>query len=167
MFEATGSAVIYGMALPADLVNRAVIEGSAAVFGSDAARFGLAVDLPHAEQRARERLQQDAHCGMLPESLLPGMVEAQRLRDAAFARTTLEAVEKSGKPVIVITGTGHARDDWGMPAALGVAAPQLEVMTIGQFEESVPAAARFDHTLVSSPAPRKDPCEALLERKPG
>lgn len=164
VFAATGNAVLYGMAVPTDAVNRAVSEGAAAVFGVDAARFGLAQPLPESEQRARERLQQEAHCNMLPESLLPGMVEAQRLRDAAFARIALAAVAQSGKPVVVITGTGHARGDWGMPAALRAAAPQLKVITIGQFEEAAPAEGHFDHVLVSAAAPREDPCNTLRNK---
>ncbi len=61
-------------------------EGAAAVFGAAAARFGLDAPLPEDEQAAREAEQAEAHCGALPAEMLPGMVEAQRLRDAALAR---------------------------------------------------------------------------------
>jgi uncharacterized iron-regulated protein len=161
LFEAAGSARIYGMALPTDAVNAAVVEGAAAIFGKDAGRFGLSQPLPPAEQAAREAHQQAAHCGMLPDSLLPGMVEAQRLRDAAFARTALQALADTGGPVAVITGSGHARLDWGMPAALRRAAPKLRFISIGQLEAPAEEGVPFDYRLIAAPAPREDPCDGL------
>ena len=41
------------------------------------------------EQAAREAEQMAAHCDALPEDILPGFVEAQRLRDAALAEDVL------------------------------------------------------------------------------
>ena len=161
VFEAAGSALLYGMALPKESVQAAVADGAAAVFGDDAGRFGLARSLPPAEQSAREAHQQEVHCGMLPDSLLAGMVEAQRLRDAAFARTALKALDETGGPVIVITGSGHARLDWGMPAALGRAAPGRRIVSVGQLEAPAEGDAPFDYRLVADPAPREDPCEGL------
>jgi uncharacterized iron-regulated protein len=93
------------------------------------------------------------------------MVEAQRLRDAAFSSTALAALENEGTPVVVITGTGHARRDWGMPAVLAIAAPEVRVVSIGQFEEETPAGDLFDRWFVSEPAPREDPCEAFARSR--
>ena len=167
VFDAVGSTPIYGMALPAESVNRAVREGAAAVFGEDASRFGLTRPPTDAQQRARESHQQASHCNMLPESLLPGMVEAQRLRDAAFARVTLQALEDTGGPVVVITGSGHARTDWGMPAVLLAATSGVSVASLGQFEEEPDGPVPFDTWLVADPAPREDPCAAFAAtRKP-
>jgi hypothetical protein len=59
----------------------------------------------------------------LAPEILPGFVEAQRLRDAALAEAALAALEAHGAPVAIITGNGHARRDWGVPAVLAVAAP--------------------------------------------
>ena len=94
-------AAIYGAALPRDEVRRAVGEGAAEVFGEQAAAYGLADALPGDQQQEREDLQREAHCNALPETLLAGMVEAQRLRDAAFARTVAQAVAETGGPVAV------------------------------------------------------------------
>ena len=95
--------------------------------------------------------------------MMPGMVEAQRLRDAALARATLQAMADTGGPVAVIAGSGHARRDWGIPAALAVAAPELSVLSVGQIEAEGAAEPEqpFDLWLVTEPTPREDPCAAF------
>ncbi len=158
VFEAVGDTPVYGMALPRDTVSRAVTEGAAGIFGDAAAGYGLLEPLPEQEQQAREAHQQAVHCNMLPASLLPGMVEAQRLRDASFARTTLQALEETGGPVVVITGSGHARTDWGMPAALQRAAPAVRVVSLGQLEDEPEGASPYDSWRVAEPTERDDPC---------
>jgi uncharacterized iron-regulated protein len=99
--------------------------------------------------------------------MLPGMVEAQRLRDAVFARTTLEALADTGGPVVVITGTGHARKDWGMPVALRYAAPEAKVVSLGQLEAPPEDPAPFDLWRVSEPPPRGDPCAEFFKHSEG
>jgi uncharacterized iron-regulated protein len=161
VFVAVGNTPVYGMAVPRESLNAAVTGGAASAFGEGAGDFGLTDPLPAAQQSEREAHQQAVHCNALPAAMLPGMVEAQRLRDAAFARTALEAHREAGGPVVVITGSGHARVDWGMPAMLREAAPEMRVVSIGQLEEQPAGAAPYDHWLVSEPAPRPDPCEGF------
>lgn len=161
IFEAAPDAAIFGGDPGREAVRRAVREGAASAFGPDAALFELGRPLP--PEMASERIaeQAEAHCGLLPEALLPGMVEAQRLRDASLARAVIAAMTETGGPVAVITGTGHARRDVGIPAALAVAAPELKVLAIGQGEEAWADGAPFDAQL-SAPAPaRGDPCDSL------
>lgn len=163
IFHVAQGAAVLGAALPSDVVRQAVTDGAAAMLDGDAARFGLDAPLPAAEQADRLALQDVAHCNALPAELLPGMVEAQRLRDAAFAQTALEALAQFGAPVVVIAGTGHARRDWGIPAALARAAPQIKVATLGQGETggSVVPDDRFDLYITAPPAERPDPCDAF------
>lgn len=158
VFAALGEARVYGAALPRETVRAAVTDGAAAQFAGDPARFGLTRPLNKAEQAEREAAQMSAHCDALPESLLPGMVEAQRLRDAAFAETTLRAIDETGGPVVVIAGSGHARTDWGVPVALLRAAPDLRVLSLGQMEGAPDQPPPFDLWLVTEAAPRGDPC---------
>jgi uncharacterized iron-regulated protein len=158
---AAPEARIYGAAVARDQVRRAFGEGAAAVFGPEAARYGLADPLPEAEQAAREANQHEAHCAVMPMHMMPGMVQAQRLRDAEFARTALRALAQTGGPVAVITGTGHARRDWGIPAALAVAAPEVSVLSIGQTEADPGPGAPFDLWIISAPVSRPDPCATL------
>ncbi len=161
IFEAAPEAAVFGGALPRDEVRRATDEGAAAVFGGAAPLFGLDLALPGDEAALRAEGQQAAHCDALPPDALPGMVEAQRLRDAAIARAVLAALEEAGPPVAVITGNGHARRDWGVPHALSVARPDLDVLAVGQFESEAGDAAAYDMWLVTDPVERADPCAAF------
>lgn len=165
IFVAAPDAAVFGGAVPREDARRAVQEGAAEVLGSSAALFALDRDLPDTQQADREALQKSAHCDALPEDILPGMVEAQRLRDAALSRAVLAALAEAGGPVLVITGNGHARRDWGIPALLEEAAPGTSVLVLGQFEASPEAqygdAPPFDHWLITEPAAREDPCAAF------
>ena len=156
IFAAAPEASVYGAAVPRDEVRRAMTEGAAALLPD----MGLE-PLPEAEQAEREAMQAEAHCGALPEHMLPGMVEAQRYRDASFAATALRALRETGGPVVVITGNGHARADWGVPRMIAAAAPEARVLTIGQFEEAAEPDPPFDLWLVTEAAERGDPCAAF------
>ncbi len=129
----------------------------------EAARFGLDQPADPEEQAAREALQAIAHCGALPEDVLPMMVDAQRIRDMALADAALRALAQTGGPVVVITGNGHARTDWGMPALMQVAAPEVTVFSLGQGEDGNTVNGGFSLTL-DAPAPaRGDPCAAFTQ----
>ncbi len=173
IFTAAPRAEIFGGALPPDKVRRAVSEGAAAVFGGASAIFGLDEPLPEDQLAVRVELQDNAHCNAMPSDLLPGMVEAQRLRDAALARATVEAVEEMRardvqSRVVVITGNGHARTDWGMPEMLARAFPEtgkdrLRIATFAQFETTAPEDPPYGHWIVTEAVDRGDPCEAFAK----
>lgn len=162
IFLAAPEARIFGGDVPRDLLRRSVSDGAGEAFGAEAGRYGLDQPLEAADQAARVEEQRLAHCDALPPGLLPGMVEAQRLRDAALARAVVQAMAATGGPVAVITGSGHARRDRGVPAALAQAAADFSVLSIGQLEEDPGEDAPFDLWLVTAPAERDDPCAALL-----
>ncbi|MGC9417846.1 MAG: ChaN family lipoprotein [Rhodovulum sp.] len=161
IFTAAPEAAIYGAALPRGDVRRSVGEGAAAVFGDEAAAYGLTEGLPADEQATREAGQMEAHCNAMPAEMMGGMVEAQRLRDAALARAVRVALDDTGGPVAVITGNGHARTDWGLVRPLDRVAPEARVIAIGQLEAAPDAAPPFDLWLVTDPAERPDPCAAF------
>ena len=161
IFKAAPQAAIYGANLPRALLKQAVAQGAATSFGAEAARYGLADALPPEDQAAREAEQAAAHCNALPADLLPGMVQAQRLRDAALARAVVQAMAETGGPVVVITGSGHARKDQGVPAVLALAAPALSVVSVGQLESDPGPDGPFDFWIVTPPQPRDDPCAGL------
>lgn len=153
---------IRGALVPREAAQAAFADGASAVFGGEAERFGLTRALPEDQQAQREAEQMASHCDALPEEILPGFVEAQRLRDASLAQAALAAFEAEGGPVVVITGNGHARRDWGVPALLAEAAPDLRVVSLGQFEASPEAEVPFDFWSVSAPVTdRPDPCAAF------
>ncbi len=161
LFALGAKVPVYGAHLDRAAVRAAFDRGAAAVFAGDSARFGLNDALPQAEQTAREAEQMAAHCDALPDHLLPGFVEAQRLRDAALAMAALAAWDAHGGPVAVITGNGHARRDWGVPALLARAAPEVAVFALGQFEAPPGGDVPFDLWAMSAPVARPDPCAAF------
>ena len=155
------SPVILGAALPRDVVRGAFAEGAAAVFDGDAEAFGLTLPVPEDQLEIRMQLQFAAHCEAMPLEMMGGMVEAQRVRDAGFARTVLYALAEHGAPVVLITGNGHARRDWGVPFYIAQAAPEVSVFSLGQGEPDRAPQGVFD-AVETSPAPdRGDPCAAF------
>lgn len=162
IFAAAPDAAIVGAAVPQEDLQAAMKFGAAQVFGAQARHWGLG-DLDDAARAALTADQRAAHCGALPEEMLPGMVEAQRLRDADFARAAVGALDAAGGPVVLITGTGHARTDHGVPAAIHDAHPELTVWALGQLEDGAVPPFPFDAVNVTPAAEREDPCAALAQ----
>jgi uncharacterized iron-regulated protein len=161
IFLAAPAARIYGAAFDREAIAGAAKGGAAGVFGPEAPRFGLTEPLAGADLAGRIAEQAEAHCDALPPEMLPGMVEVQRLRDAGLAHAALTALAETGGPVAVITGNGHARTDRGLPAALSAAAPEVTILSLGQFEAPPEGDPPFDLWLVTAPAEREDPCAAF------
>ncbi len=156
----------YGAAKPRNEARKAFDNGAAKVFGAQASRFGLDRPLPPEQLQHRIDEQYEAHCQAMPREMMGGMVEAQRLRDAALAQAALKAYQQTGGPVVVITGNGHARKDWGAPALLHKAAPDLALLSVGFLETDAeadvdPQQPPYDLWVYTEPAPREDPCKAF------
>ena len=161
IFAAAPGARIFGAGLTREAARAAMNGGNAGPVTGEAAAFNLDRPLPKSQQAAREALQMQAHCNALPKDMLPGMVRVQRLRDAMLARATLRAYRQTGGPVVVITGNGHARRDWGMSAYLSRVAPGLDIHVIGQTEDGAPLSGTFDEVLSAPAVDREDPCAAF------
>lgn len=166
IFEAAPQARIFGGDLPRSEIRRALDEGAEAIFaarhGVQAAQvWGLDRPLPPEQQAERENAQARAHCDAMPEDLLPGMVAAQRLRDAVLAHSVTLAHAQTGGPVVLITGNGHARTDRGVPRKLARGAPSLGVLAIGQLESEPDSEPPYDLWLVTPGIERGDPCAAF------
>ena len=153
------SPVIIGAALPRTTMRAAFSDGAVAAFGADAAQYGLSASLPSEQQATREALQFDAHCAAMPREMMAGMVEAQRLRDARFSQVALDALAEFGAPVVVIVGSGHVRQDWGIPAVLARAAPEVRVFALA-FGEGA-GGGTYDAEVVTPAPARGDPCEVF------
>lgn len=163
IFVAAPQARVFGAAVPRQAARAAMTDGVAAAFGEEASTFGLTLPLAPEEQDRREALQMSAHCDALPPEMLPAMVDIQRLRDAELARVALLAFDETGGPVVVITGNGHARSDWGMGSYIARAAPDRTVMAVGQSEDGAPLQGSFDLILDSPSVERDDPCAVFLK----
>ncbi|WP_299353840.1 ChaN family lipoprotein [uncultured Shimia sp.] len=159
IFQAAPNAQVYGAQVPREAVREAIMGGDVvASFGAEVEEFGLAVPLTEDEQAQREDEQFAAHCDALPREMLPGMVLGQRLRDATMAREISRALAETGGPVVVITGNGHARKDWGAPRLLDSSISQI---SIAQFEVRPETDRPFDHWIITPEATREDPCLAF------
>ena len=156
IFAAAPGAAIYGAAVPRAEARAAMEVGVAVSFGAEAGDYGLTQSLSEVEQAAREQFQHEAHCEALPEEMLPVMVELQRLRDAALARAAKQALDETGGPVVVITGNGHARKDWGAPVYLRRVS-DANVFSLGIAELSE-GAGDFDALDLVPEVAREDPC---------
>lgn len=160
VFAAARGAEVRGAAVPRADTRRALKIGVARAFGAEGETFGLTDRLDEDQLADRLNLQMDAHCGALPLELLPGMVDLQRLRDATLARAALTALDETGGPVVVITGNGHARRDWGVPSYIGRVS-EASVLSLGQSEDGVEPDGGFDLILDAPGVERPDPCESL------
>jgi uncharacterized iron-regulated protein len=159
---------LIGGNLPKPLVRQIAREGESAMPGYVAAllsRFPLG-------EAAAERLDRDlvdGHCGQLPPAMLPGLRQAQRVRDAAMA-TSLSELQA---PAVLVAGNGHVRRDYGVPTLLARMAPERSLISIGFVEEGPALADRlpqmreqYDIVWITTAAERNDPCQSLRQNAP-
>jgi uncharacterized iron-regulated protein len=135
--------------------------GAAALSAEEQTRLGLDVPLGEDARAALRETLVTSHCGMLPEKSLPAMIDVQRARDGAMADAVKSASEQG--PVVLITGQGHARRDWGVPAVLARTAPDLKVFSIALVADGAGASGPFDAIIATGPPPKRDedPCAAF------
>lgn len=157
-----GGARIVGANLPRPAV-RAVVQDAAAVPLELQPRLVAARWSP-ATEAALAQLIAEQHCGALPAARTPGMVRAQRVRDAAFAQVVAREVQ-AGRRVVLIAGNEHVRRDRGVPAYLGDLPQGAKVLAVGWLEtDQVAPPGAFDqvqHT--AAPQGRVDPCAAMRQ----
>lgn len=127
----------------------------------------------NARQEAVVETMVASHCGQLPKERAPGMVNAQRARDAVMA----EAIFKQQKiGAVLIAGRGHVRRDIGVPLYIKQINARANLLSIGMVEvisdKNSPeayaeltaadnATQPFDYVWFSAKQERPDPCEAM------
>ena len=115
------------------------------------------------------------HCGQLPEAMVPRIVLAQRVRDAAMAQALVDAATADG--AILIAGDGHVRADIGVPlylhapgqpdagarsVSLGIVEVEPKEARAADFPRQVVADnPGFDYVWLTPPVEREDPCATL------
>lgn len=152
--------------------TRAIFSGGVEAALADDALARLRPDtLLSAEERVSvESEMQDAHCGKLPESMLPAMVDVQIARDAFMAYSIVQVAKRA----VIITGNGHARRDRGMPRFIERLRPEASILVINLLEvagdESDTLATLADeragtgitdYAVFTPQHPRSDPCLAF------
>jgi uncharacterized iron-regulated protein len=128
---------------------------------------------PAAVEAAMATEIRDAHCGHLPDRLVPGMVTAQRARDARMAESLLTTERDGG---VLIAGAGHVRTDRGVPAYLRARRPDATITSLAFLEVDPrrPSPREsgdrpYDYVWYTPRMADGDPCERFrksLERLP-
>lgn len=164
LFDAVlaGGAELRGGNLEREQVRRIVREGDAA-WPADLLALRQRTRWEPAQQAALVQDIQEGHCNAMPAAMLPGMVQAQRARDAAMAQAMLDARARGATRVVLIAGNGHVRRDVAVPVylqAAGVAASDIRAIAYLE-PASTPGAGEYD-AVERAPAPeRGDPCAAF------
>ena len=114
----------------------------------------------------------EGHCRQLPEAVVPRLILAQRMRDAAMAQALVNDATAGG--AILIAGNGHVRADLAVPVylhAAGLPGADARSISLGFIEvsadeerakdfprEVIAAQSGFDYVWLTPPASRDDPC---------
>jgi uncharacterized iron-regulated protein len=149
---------------------RVSAEGAAPVLG--AATVGaLHLDdpLPDAARQRLEQVIDEGHCGEAPRNILPGMVAAQRARDAIMAQAL-----QAHAPAVLIAGNGHVRRDFGVPHYLAQYPEGDDVRAVAFIEVDearrqptdyvTSGAPEYDYIVFTPRTARPDPCKTLQFR---
>ena len=146
---------------------RVSAEGAAAVLGAaEVGALQLDQPLPDAARLKLEQVIEEGHCGKAPPNILPGIVAAQRARDAIMAQTL-----QAHAPAVLIAGNGHVRRDFGVPHYLAHYPQGDDVRVVGFIEVDAAQRAPTDYVTAGAPeydyiaftpqTPRPDPCKEL------
>lgn len=146
-------------------------QGTTSIDPALAKRHDLGTPFPTPIHAAFRKHLDRAHCGYLPESMVPAMLRVQRVRDAVMA----DALEQgdAGGGTVLIAGAGHVRNDWGVPLYLRrrgledvVSVAWMEVTTgkIDPEDYAAPYEAPrlpFDYVWFTPRVDNTDPCDAV------
>lgn len=124
-----------------------------------------------ADARSLRREIVESHCGMLPDTIVPRLVLAQRMRDAAMAQALVDDATDDG--AILIAGNGHVRGDRGVPIYLHAPGSQADgrsvsvgLVEVGPGKEAAAEDPQhiaaeypgFDYLWFTPVVARADPC---------
>lgn len=108
-----------------------------------------------------------SHCGVLPDAVIPKIAVAQRRRDIKLA---LAMISAGGDGTILISGSGHARQDRGVPHYLEQFGEQSVTINFREVADGktnpsdLIEAGEADYIWFTPRHKREDPCIALRKR---
>ena len=144
-----------------------------------ALRVTLGVDRPLPTEAALALFTEirRAHCDALPDESIERMVDVQRARDGQMAEALVRAGnDRGGDGAVLIAGTGHVRNDRGVPWSLRRRVPGIRIASVAFLEvrdaETDPAAygreGLHDALWFTARVDDRDPCEVFrAPRSPG
>lgn len=166
-------ALKYGLTLRAGNLEKSTVRRLGGRVGSrlgDKERSRLGLNSPLETDTGKAFLKElaEAHCNMLPETVLPLMADIQRARDYVMASALLDPANNDG--AVLIAGAGHTRLDWGAGALVsnGDAQRVLSVAFMEVFEGAQPHdfAMPSHHVAVVTPRSEiKDHCAVFRKQK--
>jgi uncharacterized iron-regulated protein len=120
----------------------------------------LDMQLPGPALKAQQQLIRIGHCNMLPESQITPMTRIQVAKDISIANTLAQAV-LPGKVVVVLTGSGHADRNLGVPQHLasGISYKSIRLRAGNDAPGSGERADAFDSVWPTPATPAVDYCE--------
>jgi len=137
--------------LPRPTINAIGKEGTRALGERLEQLLALDVPMPKDLTRSLRREIVEAHCDLLPASMVDPMTKIMQARDAHMANALIAGSALAGRDsAVLITGKGHARLDIAVPFHLRRLAPGRSTSTIAMVEvtpgETDPTAyaARFN-----------------------
>ncbi len=114
--------------------------------------------LPGPALKAQQQSVRLGHCELLPESQISPMTRVQIARDIAMAQTLLQTA-RPGKPVLLLTGSGHADRTLGIPQHLPQPFKVKAVLLYAAEDfDATKNTAEFDLFWSAKPAPVVDHC---------
>jgi uncharacterized iron-regulated protein len=146
--------------------SREKVRASMAAIPSDEIH-ALHLDVPLPEV-ARDQLRdeiRESHCGHAPAAMLDMMERAQSYKDAFMARSIHEA----RRPVVLVTGAGHARNDRAVPRFLRLlGATRITSVAFLEVDDARTTpdrydVAAFDFVVFTPRVSDEDPCARFEE----
>ena len=148
---------------------RVSTQGAAVVLGTATFRaLKLDEPLPDTARRSLEHIIEEGHCNKAPPEILPGIVSAQRARDAVMTGVLRSAGDEGA---VLIAGNGHVRRDFGVPHYLAQYPQGRDALAVAYLEVSAArtapadyfnaAAPEYDYIVFTPRTPRPDPCEDI------
>ncbi len=129
--------------------------------------------LSEKDRRAMYDEIKESHCDLLPAKHVPRLILGQRVRDAVMSRSMVRHRGSDG--VVLVAGSGHTRNDRGVPAHLRAqeTEPLTATITWHEVREEFDApddyasiwdeALPFDYVWFTPRVDRPDPCEEMRE----
>lgn len=141
--------------------SKVVRDGLASSFDADTiAAYKLKEALPADIVQGQRKEIVAGHCNMLPDEMVPGMVNAQIARDIWMAKLVRA---QQPRDVVLIAGNGHVRKDFGVPRWLAAVEPKLTVRSIGYVEQA-PDKGEYDSYFKIAGKQRTDACAGLKSK---
>ncbi|MCR9254838.1 MAG: ChaN family lipoprotein [Alphaproteobacteria bacterium] len=138
-------------------------QGLAALTAAERDAWGLASDPGEAVRGPQLDAVFVGHCELIARDRLTSLVDSQLARDGALAGAM---VAGDGDGAVLIAGSGHTRDDIGVPVYLKRLDPDAVVLSIGQRETADGAAGEagsYDFTAFAPAIDRPDPCDRMRQ----